>query len=75
MIASLTTPSDRPPGHAVALPAMERVEHGDAIRATRSNEPREAWERALTHTRQRTLKTGQYETLAGRPRILDDDFT
>jgi hypothetical protein len=62
-------------GHALKCSVHGEIEFSDTVRATRSNYPREAWEQALTHARQRVLKTGRPETLAGhRPRILDDDF-
>jgi hypothetical protein len=62
-------------GYAIRCPTHGEIEFSDTVRATRSNEPREAWERALRNARERALKTAQHETVAGkRPRILDYDF-
>jgi hypothetical protein len=62
-------------GYAVKCPTHGWFEFSDTTRATRGNEPREVWERALTKARQRALQTAQHETVAGkRPRILDSDF-
>jgi hypothetical protein len=62
-------------GYAVKCPTHGWFEFSDTARVTRSSEPREAWERALTKARARVYQTGQHKTVAGkRPRILDSDF-
>jgi len=63
-------------GCAVKCPIHGWFELSDTALVTRSGEPREAWERALTKARKRVLhQTEQNETIAGkRPRILDSDF-
>lgn len=62
-------------GYAVKCPTHGWFEFSDTVRATRSSEPRETWERALTKARERVYHTGQHKTVAGkRPRILDSDF-
>jgi hypothetical protein len=62
-------------GYALKCPVHGEVEFSDTVRATRMNEPREAWERAHSNARLRAIKTAQHETVAGnRPRILDSDF-
>jgi hypothetical protein len=62
-------------GTAVKCPAHGWFEYSDTVQVSRSNEPREAWERALTKARNRAQRTGKHETVAGkRPRIVDHDF-
>ena len=62
-------------GYAVKCPIHGWFEFSDTAKVTRGNEPREAWERALTKARLRALQTAQDETVAGkRPQILDSDF-
>jgi hypothetical protein len=62
-------------GYAIKCPTHGSIEFSDTVRATRWNEPRKVWEHAFKNARERTLRTGQHETVAGkRPRILDSDF-
>jgi hypothetical protein len=62
-------------GYALKCPIHGEIEFTDTVRATRMNEPREAWEYAHTNARQRAIKNAKHETIAGkRPRILDSDF-
>jgi hypothetical protein len=62
-------------GYTVKCPIHGEIEFSDSVRAARWNEPRAAWEAALTRARERALKTAQHTTVAGkRPRILDSDF-
>jgi hypothetical protein len=60
-------------GYTVKCPVHGEFQFTDTVRATRMNEPREAWERAHTNARMRA--TRESETLGGkRPKIFDDDF-
>lgn len=62
-------------GIAFMCPTHGWIEVTDTALMTRANETREAWERALTNARARTIKTAQSETIAGsRPKIFDYDF-
>jgi hypothetical protein len=60
-------------GYAVKCPVHGWIEISDTVNTTRSNEPRDAWERALRKARDRAHRDS--DTLAWRrPRILDHDF-
>lgn len=60
-------------GYALKCPTHGEFEFTATVRATRMNEPREAWERA--HTTARTHALNEAEMLGGkRPRIYDGDF-
>jgi len=62
-------------GYAIKCPTHGEIEFSDSVRVERWDNAREAWERALTKARARTIKSAQHETVAGkRPRILTYDF-
>jgi hypothetical protein len=62
-------------GHALRCTVHGEIEFSDTVRSTRSDEPRDAWERAHTNAWERAIRNAQHETVAGkRPRILDSDF-
>jgi hypothetical protein len=61
-------------GYTMKCQVHGEFEFSDTVKSTHWNEPRGAWEQ-LTKARERTIKTTQHETVAGRrPRILDSDF-
>ena len=62
-------------GYTVKCPVHGEFEFTDTVKSTRMNEPREAWERALTSARKRAVKDAENPTVGGnRPRIKGDDF-
>jgi hypothetical protein len=62
-------------GHAIKCTTHGEIEFSDSVRVERWNEPRGAWERALTKARMRGIKSSPHETLIGkRPRIMTYDF-
>ncbi|MGY4280873.1 hypothetical protein ACVWXO_000093 [Bradyrhizobium sp. LM2.7] len=62
-------------GYALRCPVHSEIDFSDTVRATRMNEPREAWERAHSNARLRAIKDAQHKNVGGkRPRIIDEDF-
>jgi hypothetical protein len=60
-------------GYGLKCPVHGWIEVSDTALATRSNEPRAAWEMALARARDRAFR--ERGTIGGqRPRILDMDF-
>jgi hypothetical protein len=62
-------------GYTIRCAVHGEFEFTDTVKSTRMNEPRKAWEHALTNARKQAIRDAGNPSIAGnRPRIKNDDF-